>query len=131
MATVKPNPPRQLVVLKSEFENGRYLATSNVILRWNVPDFIDDERLPPESSAEVIARRHAARLAAYHTVNPSAAVRLTSLAEVLDSEERENTRTKRFRQEQRIPSRAELERLGAAPEFAARVHEQMRRLKGI
>lgn len=131
MATVKPNPPRQLVVLKSEFENGRYLATSNVILRWNVPDFIDDERLPPESSAEVIARRHAARLAAYHAVNPSAAVRLTSLAEVLDSEERENTRTKRFRQEQRIPSRAELERLGAAPEFAARVHEQMRRLKGI
>ncbi|HEV7136949.1 MAG TPA: hypothetical protein VGN43_09975 [Steroidobacteraceae bacterium] len=130
MAAAEPNPPRQMLVLKSEFEDGGYLATSNVRLTWNVPDFIDDERLPADSSAEVIVRCHAARLAAHASVNAAAALRLTSLADLLASEDRERSRTRRFRQEQRIPSRVELERLGAAPEFAARVHAEMRRLKG-
>jgi hypothetical protein len=61
----------------------------------------------------------------------SAALRLNSLAELLASEERERVRTRLFRQNQRVPTRVELERLGARAEFAARVHEEMRRLKGI
>lgn len=131
VATTAPKPPVQVVGFKSEFEDGRYLATSNAALKWNVPDFIDDERLPPEYSTEAIAERHTLRLAAYRTTSSPAALRLTSLAQLLAAEERERVRTRRFRQEQRVPTQGELERLGAAPEFAARVHEEMRRIKGI
>jgi hypothetical protein len=61
----------------------------------------------------------------------SAVLRLSSLAELLASEERERVRTRLFRQQQRVPAQIELERLGAPPEFAALVHAEMRRLKGI
>src|SRR6185437_9726484 len=101
----------QVVVLTSEFEDGRYLSTSNAALKWNVPDFIDGERLPSGSPAEAIAERHAA----YRRGSSFAAVRMTSLAELLASEERERTRARRFRQEQAVPASDELERLGAAP----------------
>ncbi|HEV2269263.1 MAG TPA: hypothetical protein VGR92_07380 [Steroidobacteraceae bacterium] len=131
VATAKPKPPVEVVVLKSEFENGRYLSTSNTVLKWNLPDFIDAELLPPGSPAEAIAQRHAVRLAAYREATSAAAVRLDSLTELLAAEERERVRTRRFRQDQGMPSRVELERLGAAPGFAARVHEEMLRLKKI
>lgn len=131
MAAAKPKPPVQVVVLKSEFENGRYLSTSNAVLKWNLPDFIDAELLPPQTPIEELAERHAVRLAAYLKTGSASAMRLNSLAELLAAEERERVRTRRFRQEQGIPSRVELERLGAAPDFAARVHAQMCRLKGI
>ena len=131
VAAAKPKPPVQVVVLKSEFADGRYLATSNAVLKWNVPDFIDDERLPPESTAEAISGHHAVRLAAYRKSTSAAVVQLSSLAELLAAEDRERVCTRRFRQAQRLPSRLELERMGAPPEFAARVHAEMRRLKGI
>lgn len=131
LATAKPKPPVQVVVLKSEFENGRYLSTSNAVLKWNMPDFIDAELLPPQSPVDALAERHAVRLAAYRETNSAPAVRLNSLAELLAAEERERVRTRRFRQDRGMPSRAELERLGAAPEFAALVHTEMCRLKGI
>ena len=130
LARAKPKPPSQVVVLKSEFGHGRYLSTSNVVLKWNVPDFIDYELLPPEVSADVIARCHAERLATY-PMGSSTALRLNSLAELLASEERERVRTRLFRQNQRVPTRVELERLGATAEFATLVHAEMRRLKGI
>ena len=131
LEAAQPKPPVQVVVLKSEFENGRYLSTSNAVLKWNLPDFIDAELLPPQSPVEALAERHAVRLAAYRETNSTPAVRLNSLAELLAAEERERVRTRRFRQDQGIPSQVELERLGAAPEFAALVHAQMCRLKGI
>ena len=131
IATAKPKPPSRVVVFKSEFGDGRYLSTSNVVLKWTVPDFTDYELLPPEVPADAIARRHAERLAAYPAMRSSAALRLNSLAELLASEERERVRTRLFRQQQRVPTRVELERLGASSEFAALVHAEMRRLKGI
>lgn len=131
LEAAKPKPPVQVVVLKSEFENGRYLSTSNAVLKWNLPDFIDAELLPPQSPVDALAERHGVRLAAYRETNSAPAVRLNSLAELLAAEERERVRTRRFRQDQAIPSQVELERLGAAPGFAALVHAQMCRLKGI
>ncbi len=131
LATAKPKPTVQVVVLKSEFESGRYLSTSNAVLKWNIPDFIDADLQPPESPPGVIVERHLARLAAYCESDSAAAVHLNSIAELLAAEERERVRTRRFRQGQGVPSRVELERLGAAPELAVRVHEEMRRLKGI
>lgn len=131
VATAKPKPPSRVMVFKSEFGDGRYLSTSNVVLKWNVPDFIDYELLPPEASADVIARRHAERLAACPAMRLSAVLRLSSLAELLASEERERVHTRLFRQQQHVPTQIELERLGAPPEFAALVHAEMRRLKGM
>lgn len=129
VAAAKPKPPVQVVVIKSEFADGRCLSTNNTVLKWNVPDFIDAEQLPPETPAEAIAERHAVRLAAYRTASPAAVLHLSSLAELLAAEERERMRTRAFRQAQGMPSQAELERLGAAPGFAALVHQEMRRLK--
>jgi hypothetical protein len=131
VATAKPKPPSRVLVFKSEFGDGRYLSTSNVVLKWNVPDFIDYELLPPEASADVIARHHAERLAACPAMRLSAVLRLSSLAELLAAEERERVRTRLFRQRQRVPTQIELERLGAPAEFAALVHAEMRRLKGM
>ena len=128
VATAKPKPPVRALVLKSEFGDGRYLATSNVVLKWNVPDFIDDERLPPEVSVGAVAKRHAERLATYPAMRSSSVLRLNSLAELLAAEERERVRTRLFRQQQGVPTRVELERLGASPEFATLVHAEMRRL---
>lgn len=131
VATAEPRPPVQGMVFKSEFEDGRYLSTSNLARKWNSPDFIDAEALPPESPVEAIADRHAVRLGAYRAANSAAAMRLTSLTELLAAEERERERTRSFRRAQGIPSREELERLGAAPDFAARVYEEIRRLKAM
>lgn len=131
VAAAKPKPPVQAIVFKSEFENGRYLSTSNVVKKWNIPDFIDAEILPMELPVAALAERHAVRLAAYRAANPVAPVHLTSLVELLAAEERERTRTRGFRQAQGMPSRAELERLGAPPGFAALVHDELRRLRGI
>jgi len=131
MMRAQPKGPIQAVVLKSEFEDGCYLATSNLALKWNTPDFIDDERLPSDSVAQAVVERHTARLAVYRTGGSSAALRLNSLTDLLASEERERARTRRFRQEQRVPLQVELERLGAAPDFAALVHEEMHRLIGV
>lgn len=129
LASAQPKPPTRVVVLKTEFEDGRYLATSNAVQKWNIPGWNDHEQLPPEASAGTIAERHAMRLAARDASNSSSALRLTSLADLLASEERERMRTRRFRQEQGVPSQIELVRLGSEPGFAARVHEAMRRLK--
>lgn len=131
VAAAKPRPPVQAIVFKSEFGNGRYLSTSNVVKKWNIPDFIDAEILPTESPAAALAERHAVRLAAYLAANPVVPVHLASLAQLLAAEERERTRTRGFRQAQAVPSRAELERLGAQPGFAALVHDEMRRLRGM
>lgn len=130
LASAQPKPPIQAVVFKTEFEDGRYLATSNTVQKWNQPDWTDQEYLPPETSAVAVAERHAVRVAAYGSGNSSPALQMKSLAGLLASEERERARTRRFRQEQGLPSRIELERMGSEPGFAARVHDAMRRLKG-
>ena len=131
VAAAKPKPPVRVVVLRTDFSDGRSLGTSNAVLRWNVPDFIDDERLPADASPGDVAERHAERLARYRSTNSSAPEPMESLAQLLASEERERVRTRRFRQEQRVPAQGELERLGATPGFAAKVHEAMRRLKAM
>lgn len=129
LTSAQPKPPIRAVVFKSEFEDGRYLATSNTVQKWNVPDSTDQEYLPPETSPAAIAERHGVRLVAHGAGKSSPALRMTSLADLLASEERERMRTRRFRREQGVPSQIELERMGSEPGFAARVHEAMRRLK--
>jgi hypothetical protein len=127
MLAAKSGQHNTLIIgLNSEFNDGRFLRTTNTIEKWDTPDHLYVENLPRETSPTVLAKRHRARLASHIASNPDAAVVVMhSLQDVFDSEGRSQSLASAFRRRRGIPSIDELLRFGIARQLAQRVHQEM------
>jgi len=130
LAAKSGQPDTQIVGLNSEFNDGRFLRTTNATEKWDTPDNLFVENLPRETSPTALAGRHRARLASHIASNPDATVVvMQSLQDVFDSESRSQLLTSAFRRRRGIPSIDELVRFGIARQLAQLVHQEMHETK--
>jgi hypothetical protein len=88
------------------------------------------ERLSPDSTATAVLSLHWQRLADYLRDHAAARPKVfQSIEDLLVSEARARSLTSDFRRRQDLPTVAELQRLGAKPDFAERLHREMRRVR--
>jgi hypothetical protein len=131
MPAAKPGQRDTLIIgLNSEFNEARFLRTTNAIEKWDRPDHLFVEHLPRETSPAVLAARHRARLASHINSNPNATVVvMQSLEDVFASESRGQLLMSAFRRRRGIPSIDELLRFGVARQLAQAVHQKMQEMK--
>jgi hypothetical protein len=114
-----------IITIITEFEKSFYLSTTSAKETWNRPPHLSIERADPHSGPAEVVALHTSRLQEQTT---RVLIPAKSLAEVLSSELRSQDLTCEYRRLQKVPAVEELQRLGAAPDFAAAVHEEMLRL---
>ena len=130
-AAAKPRAAAKtgVVGLASELDDGRFVATSNQTDPWNTPPHLLAERLAPGCAPAAVVARHQVRLDRFLDDHPERRlVTFASLEDLQASELRAKTLTAAYRSSQRLPSAAELSRLGSAPPMAAMIHAEMLRL---
>jgi hypothetical protein len=132
IAAAKPGQaPKSVIGLNSELDDGTCLRTGVMLAeRWDRPDHLLVESLPPETPINVIVARHRARLQS--SLLPEWSNRITtmrSLEDLFASEARSQSLTSAFRRERGIPSLAEILRFGVARPIAELMRSEMLILK--
>lgn len=119
-------PWTRVVNIVAELSDGRFVWTTTTPPRWNTPDHVLLEYIPGDTPLEKVLDSHVTRLGTHLTANAGVTtVRLATLAQVLDSENRCQARTAAFRRAQGVPSVDELIRLGSERTLATLTHRAM------
>jgi hypothetical protein len=128
----KGRPPVRFIGMTTQLDESTFLSTSNAVLKWNTPDCMLAERLSPDATSQMVVSLHRQRLQRYlHDHAGVTPVILGSLEQLLASEARSRSLTSDFRRRQNLPTIEEIQRLGAKPRFAERVHREMQRIREL
>lgn len=119
----------RVVNLVSELSTGQFLWTTTAAQHWNTPDHVLHQYVTPDVTASELVTTHRTRLRDYQQSRPeSVPIELTTLDDVLASENRCQAKTAAFRRLQAVPTVDELIRLGSERTLAGLAHAEMQRL---
>jgi hypothetical protein len=118
------------VGMVTEFDNQTLLSTNNAVQKWNTPDCMVVERLPPDSPPAAVVATHRKRLDTFLREQPQRRIRfMHTLEDVLKSENRAHALSAAFKRRQDLPTVDKLQRLGSSPQFAEAVYQEMQRIR--